>query len=74
MLRAAQTTELTDPRQVGPGRVKLLSNFELCVIIIIIINLIYAAQFETIGILTSLHIVINYIQTQYMLIWTHVGR
>ena len=35
-------------------------------IIIIIINLIYVALFDTNGILTALSIVITYIQMQYM--------
>ena len=35
-------------------------------IIIIIINLIYIAQFDTNGILTALNIVITYIQMQYV--------
>ena len=35
-------------------------------IIIIIINLIYIAQFDTNGILTALYIVITYIQMQYV--------
>ena len=34
--------------------------------IIIIINLIYIAQFDTNGILTALYIVITYIQMQYV--------
>ena len=36
------------------------------IIIIIIINLIYIAQFDTDGILTALYIVITYIQMQYV--------
>ena len=36
------------------------------IIIIIIINLIYIAQFDTNGILTALYIVITYIQMQYV--------
>ena len=35
-------------------------------IIIIIINVIYIAQFDTNGILTALYIVITYIQMQYV--------
>ena len=35
-------------------------------IIIIIINLIYIAQFDANGILTALYIVITYIQMQYV--------
>ena len=35
-------------------------------LIIIIINLIYIAQFDTNGILTALYIVITYIQMQYV--------
>ena len=35
-------------------------------LIIIIINLIYVAQFDTNGILTALYIVITYIQMQYV--------
>ena len=37
-------------------------------IIIIIINLIYIAQFDTSGILTALYIVITYTQMQYVLV------
>ena len=40
--------------------------FPCQVIIIIIINLIYIAQFDTNGILTALYIVITYIQMQYV--------
>ena len=36
------------------------------IIIIIIVNLIYIAQFDTNGILTALYIVITYIQMQYV--------
>ena len=36
------------------------------IIMIIIINLIYIAQFDTNGILTALYIVITYIQMQYV--------
>ena len=46
-----------------PGRSTLMSYL---VIIIIIINLIYIAQFDTNGILTALNIVITYIQMQYV--------
>ena len=38
----------------------------IIIIIIIIINLIYIAQFDTNGILTTLYIVITYIQMQYV--------
>ena len=42
-------------------------NMSACIlIIIIIINLIYIAQFDTNGILTALYIVITYIQMQYV--------
>ena len=41
-----------------------------CMIIIIIINLIYIAQFDTNGILTALYIVITYIQMQYVHVCT----
>ena len=37
---------------------------------IIIINLIYIAQFDTYGILTALYIVIVYVQMQYVHVWT----
>ena len=40
--------------------------------IIMIIYLIYIAQFDTSGILTVLYIVIQYIETQYMHIWTYI--
>ena len=40
--------------------------------IIIITNLIYIAQFGINGIFTALYIVIQYIQTQHMLIWTYI--
>ena len=42
------------------------------IIQMIIINLIYIAQFHTNGILTALYIVIKYIQTQCMHIWTYI--
>ena len=38
----------------------------IIIIITIIINLIYTAQFDTNGILTALCIVITYIQMQYV--------
>ena len=41
-------------------------SFSTIVIIIIIINLIYIAQFDTNGILIALYIVITYIQMQYV--------
>ena len=43
-----------------------LCRHRLIIIIIIIINLIYIAQFDTNGILTALYIVITYIQMQYV--------
>ena len=43
-------------------------------IIIIIINLIYKAQFDTNGILTALYIVITYIQMQYVHVWTYMKQ
>ena len=39
-----------------------------------IINLIYIEQFDTDGILTALYIVIKYIRTQYMHIWTYMKQ
>ena len=36
------------------------------IIVIIIINLIYIAQFDTNGIFTALYMVITYIQMQYV--------
>ena len=42
--------------------------------IIIITNLIYIAHFDTNGILRALFIVIKYIQTQYMYIWTYMKQ
>ena len=44
----------------------ILSSESVLIIIIIIINLIYIAQFDTNGILTALYIVITYIQMQYV--------
>ena len=41
-------------------------SFCYLIIIIIIINLIYIAQFDNNGILTALYIVITYIQMQYV--------
>ena len=41
-------------------------------IMIIIINLIYIAQFDTNSILTALNIVIMYIQMQHVHIWTYM--
>ena len=43
-----------------------LHALDIIIIIIIIINLIYIAQFDTNGILTALYIVITYIQMQYV--------
>ena len=44
------------------------------ILILIIINLIYIAQFNTKGILTALYIVIKYMQMQYMHIWTYMKQ
>ena len=44
------------------------------VIIIIIINLIYIAQFDTNGILTALYIVMTYIQMQYVHVCTYAEQ
>ena len=44
------------------------------IIIIIIINLIYIAQFDTNGILTALYIVITYIQMQYVHVCTYAEQ
>ena len=42
---------------------------------IMIIGLIYIAQFDTNGTLTALYIVIKYIQTQYIhIIWTYMKQ
>ena len=46
----------------------------LYLIIIIIINLIYIAQFDTNGILTALYIVITYIQMQYVYVCTYAEQ
>ena len=46
----------------------------LIIIIIIIINLIYIAQFDTNGILTALYIVITYIQMQYVHVCTYAEQ
>ena len=43
-------------------------------LIIIIINLIYIAQFDTNGILTALYIVITYIQMQYVHLCTYAEQ
>ena len=43
-------------------------------LIIIIINLIYIAQFDTNGILTALYIVITYIQMQYVHVCTYTEQ
>ena len=43
-------------------------------VIIIIINLIYIAQFDTNGILTALYIVITYIQMQYVHLCTYAEQ
>ena len=43
-------------------------------IIIIIINLIYIAQFDTNGILTALYIVMTYIQMQYVHVCTYAEQ
>ena len=51
----------------GHSLVKALNtSSDTPLIIIIIINLIYIAQFDTNGILTALYIVITYIQMQYV--------
>ena len=42
--------------------------------IIMIINLIYIAQFDTNGILTALYIVITYIQMQYVHVCTYTEQ
>ena len=47
---------------------------DIIMIIIIIINLIYIAQFDTNGILTALYIVIMYIQMQYVHVWTYMKQ
>ena len=47
---------------------------EVIGIIIIIINLIYIAQFDTNGILTALYIVITYIQMQYVYVCTYAEQ
>ena len=39
-----------------------------------IINIIYVAPFDTNDILTALYIVIEYIQTQYMYVWTYMKQ
>ena len=44
------------------------------IIIIIIINLIYIAQFDTNGILKALYIVITYIQMQYVHVCTYAEQ
>ena len=44
----------------------------LCLIIMRIINLNYIVQFDINGILTALYIVMEYIQTQYMHVWTYL--
>ena len=44
------------------------------IIIKIIINIIYIAQFDTNGILTVLYIVITYIQMQYVHVWTYMKQ
>ena len=43
-------------------------------LIIIIINLIYTAQFDTNGILTVLYIVITHIQMQYVHVCTYAEQ
>ena len=48
--------------------------WHLVTAIIIIINLIYIAQFDTNGILTALYIVITYIQMQYVHVWTYMKQ
>ena len=53
--------------------VSLLTHSILC-LIIIIINLIYIAQFDTNGILTALYIVITYIQMQYVHVCTYAEQ
>ena len=44
------------------------------IMMIMIINLIYVAQCDTNGILTALYIVIKYIQTQYVHMWSYMKQ
>ena len=53
---------------------KRKAKYEDIIIIIIIINLIYIAQFDTNGILTALYIVITYIQMQYVHVCTYAEQ
>ena len=46
----------------------------MMIMTMIIINLMCMAQFDTNSILTALYIVIKYIQTQYMHIWTYMKQ
>ena len=63
------------------ARIQCLRNYQrhsflprTIIIIIIIINLIYIAQFDTNGILTALYIVITYIQMQYVHVCTYAEQ
>ena len=46
----------------------------MCLMIVMIIQLIHIALFDTNGILTALYIIMKYIQTQSMHIWTYVKQ
>ena len=61
-------------RSSGPCTIVCKSHATHRSLIIIIINLIYIAQFDTNGILTALYIVITYIQMQYVHLCTYAEQ
>ena len=67
-IKAPGTDNLTDDVMICGGKDSVKQ------IIIIIINLIYIAQFDTNGIFTALYVVITYIQMQYMHVWTYMKQ
>ena len=77
-LRTEEEMVIEQPlRSTDEGKVKLdLGELIriISVLIIIIINLIYIAQFDTNGILKALYIVITYIQMQYVHVCTYAEQ
>ena len=61
-------------KQTLTGQICVSDQLLFLIMIIIIINLIYIAQFDTNGILTALYIVITYIQKQYVHVWPYAKQ
>ena len=66
MISAVMSDGILEPKSRKPVMMSLL--------IVVIINLIYIAQFDTNGVLTVLSIVIKYIQMQYVHVWTYIKQ